>query len=62
MESLCKLIQKAKETNTGWDLLFKQLQPLIRGYTWEEISEHLNYSLRQIYNIHNHALEHLTLE
>lgn len=34
----------------------------IHGYTWEEISEHLNYSLRQIYNIHNHALEHLTLE
>lgn len=33
MESLCKLIQKVKETNTGWDRLFRQLQPLIRGYT-----------------------------
>ena len=22
----------------------------INGFTWEEISEHLNYSLRQIYN------------
>lgn len=34
----------------------------IHGYTWEEISEYLNYSLRQIYNIHKHALEHLQFE
>lgn len=32
MESLCKLIQNVKETNTGWDRLFDQLQPLVRGY------------------------------
>lgn len=30
MESLCNLIQHIKETDTGWELLFKQLQPLIR--------------------------------
>ena len=30
----------------------------ISGYTWEEISEMTNYSLRQVYNIHNHALNH----
>ena len=41
MESLCKLIQKAKETNTGWDLLLKQLQPLIRGYAKSTISSSL---------------------
>lgn len=29
MESLCNLIQHIKETDTGWELLFKQLQPLI---------------------------------
>jgi len=28
----------------------------------EKISEHLNYNLRQIYNMYNHALEYLTLE
>ena len=26
------------------------------GYTWEEISEKTNYSLRQVYNIHKKAL------
>jgi DNA-directed RNA polymerase specialized sigma subunit len=33
----------------------------ISGYTWEEISEMTNYSLRQVYNIHNHALKHFSL-
>lgn len=33
----------------------------ISCYTWEQISELLNYSLRQIYYLHNHALEHLNL-
>ncbi|MDK2966250.1 MULTISPECIES: sigma-70 family RNA polymerase sigma factor [Lacrimispora] len=33
----------------------------ISGYTWEEISEITNYSLRQVYNIHNHALNHFTM-
>lgn len=33
----------------------------ISGYTWEEISEMTNYSLRQVYNIHNYALKHFTL-
>jgi len=33
----------------------------ISGYTWEEISEMTNYSLRQVYNIHNHALNHFTM-
>lgn len=30
----------------------------INGYTWEEVCEIMNYSLRQIYNIHNSALGH----
>lgn len=30
----------------------------INGYTWEEICGITNYSLRQIYNIHNSALQH----
>lgn len=33
----------------------------ISGYTWEEISEMTNYSLRHVYNIHNHALKHFSL-
>ncbi|MDW2798000.1 hypothetical protein RZO55_10475 [Clostridium boliviensis] len=33
----------------------------ISGYTWEEISEITNYSLRQVYNIHNHALNHFPM-
>lgn len=31
----------------------------IDGYSWEKISEIMNYSLRQIYNLHNKALSHL---
>lgn len=31
----------------------------ISGYTWEQISEITNYSLRQVYNIHNKALNHI---
>lgn len=33
----------------------------ISGYTWEEISEMTNYSLRQVYNIHNQALKHFSM-
>ncbi len=33
----------------------------ISGYTWEEISEITNYSLRQVYNIHNLALNHFPM-
>lgn len=33
----------------------------INGYTWEQICEVMNYSLRQVYYIHNKALEHFTL-
>lgn len=34
----------------------------ISGYTWEEISEITNYSLRQVYNIHNLALKHFPMQ
>lgn len=33
----------------------------IHGNTLESIAETLNYNLRQIHNIHRHALEHLTI-
>lgn len=33
----------------------------IHGNTLESIAETPNYSLRQIHNIHQHALEHLTI-
>ena len=33
----------------------------IHGNTLESIAETLNYSLRQLHNIHRHALEHLTI-
>ena len=33
----------------------------IHGNTLESIAETLNYSLRQIHNIHRHALKHLTI-
>lgn len=33
----------------------------INGYTWEQICEIMNYSLRQVYYIHNKALEHFLL-
>ncbi len=33
----------------------------ISGYTWEEISEITNYSLRQVYNIHNYAPKHFPM-
>lgn len=33
----------------------------IYGKTWEEISEDLSYSLRQVYYLHKHALEHLEI-
>lgn len=33
----------------------------IHGDTLEAIAETLNYSLRQVHNIHRHALEHLSL-
>ena len=45
-------IESEVEKNT---LLLKY----INGYTWERISEIMNYSIRQIYYIHNRALEEL---
>ena len=30
----------------------------IEGYTWEEVCEKMNYSLRQVYYLHNNALKH----
>ena len=30
----------------------------IEGYTWEEVCEIMNYSLRQVYYLHNNALKH----
>lgn len=31
------------------------------GYTWERVSDEMGYSVRQVYNIHNKALEHFSL-
>lgn len=58
---ICKIIVKnvnEMESETEKNIL---LLKYISGYTWEEISELTNYSLRQVYNIHNHALEHFSL-
>ena len=33
----------------------------IKGHTWEEVAELMNYSLRQIYNLHKQALSHFNL-
>ncbi len=33
----------------------------IERYTWEEVCEKMNYSLRQIYNLHNSVLKHYKL-
>ncbi|MBC5755252.1 hypothetical protein H8Z80_01480 [Blautia sp. BX19] len=33
----------------------------IHGDTLEVIAEKLNYSLRQIHNIHRHAVEHISI-
>ena len=58
---ICKIIVKnvnEMESETEKNIL---LLKYISGYTWEEISEVTNYSLRQVYNIHNHALEHFSL-
>lgn len=58
---ICKIIVKnVSQMNSEIEkniLLLKY----ISGYTWEEISEMTNYSLRQVYNIHNHALKHFSM-
>ena len=56
--SLCNQIlseieQMKNETEKNL-LLLKYVQ----GYTWEEVCEKMNYSLRQIYNLHRQALQH----
>lgn len=58
---ICKRIVKnvsRMESEIEKDVL---LLKYISGYTWEEISEMTNYSLRQVYNIHNHALNHFSM-
>ena len=58
---ICKRIVKnvsQMDSEIEKDIL---LLKYISGYTWEEISEMTNYSLRQIYNIHNRALKHFSM-
>lgn len=58
---ICKKIVKnvsQMDSEIEKDIL---LLKYISGYTWEEISEMTNYSLRQVYNIHNHALNHFSM-
>lgn len=58
---ICKMIEKnvsQMDSELEKNIL---LLKYISGYTWEEISEITNYSLRQVYNIHNHALNHFTM-
>lgn len=58
---ICKKIVKnvsQMDSEIEKDIL---LLKYISGYTWEEISEMTNYSLRQVYNIHNHALKHFSM-
>ena len=58
---ICKMIEKnvsRMDSELEKNIL---LLKYISGYTWEEISEITNYSLRQVYNIHNHALNHFTM-
>jgi len=58
---ICKMIEKnvsRMDSELEKNIL---LLKYISGYTWEEISEMTNYSLRQVYNIHNHALKHFTM-
>ncbi len=58
---ICKRIVKnvsLMDSEIEKDIL---LLKYISGYTWEEISEMTNYSLRQVYNIHNHALKHFSM-
>ncbi len=58
---ICKMIEKnvsRMDSELEKNIL---LLKYISGYTWEEISEITNYSLRQVYNIHNHALKHFTM-
>lgn len=55
---VCRIILKEiEEMDSGIEqniLLLKY----INGYTWEQICEMMNYSLRQVYYIHKHALQH----
>jgi DNA-directed RNA polymerase specialized sigma24 family protein len=58
---ICKKIVKnvnQMDSEIEKDIL---LLKYISGYTWEEISEMTNYSLRQVYNIHNRALKHFSM-
>jgi DNA-directed RNA polymerase specialized sigma subunit len=58
---ICKRIMKnvsQMDSEIEKDIL---LLKYISGYTWEEISEMTNYSLRQVYNIHNRALKHFSM-
>ena len=58
---ICKMIEKnvsRMDSELEKNIL---LLKYISGYTWEEISEITNYSLRQVYNIHNHALNNFTM-
>lgn len=54
---LLKIDQMEDETEKNI-LILKYIQ----NHTWEEICEIMNYSLRQIYNLHNRALEHFNLK
>ena len=53
---LLKIEQMENETEKNI-LILKYIQ----NHTWEEICEIMNYSLRQIYNLHNQALEHFNI-
>lgn len=58
---ICKIVMKnvsQMDSEIEKNIL---LLKYISGYTWEEISEMTNYSLRQVYNIHNHALRHFSM-
>lgn len=59
-QNLCEIILhdiEKMEQETEKNLLILKY---INGYTWEQICEIMNYSLRQTYYIHNHALEHFS--
>lgn len=56
---LCKsIIEKIEDIPSETEKNILILKYLC-GYTWEEISEKTNYSLRQVYNIHSKALLHI---
>ena len=56
--ALCKSILsdiEQMESETEKTLLMLKY---VEGYTWEEVCERMNYSLRQVFNLHNKALNH----